>query len=137
MAKQQQTSDNVLDQILPEGTVFRSTHFTKISKDSNRAHQHTLIFDLGGVPLRKLCELCAQTTSLVVEWQRKFREHPERFPEGEVTIKVKDHAAKGRGLAPIVIKMDSLEDLVATLEDPNTPAHVQEALLAILQKGVK
>lgn len=80
--------------VLPEGSVLVRKARTKVTKDSEETATHTLELDFSGVTIEDAMELAAK--SAVISWQRQYREHPDRFPEGKVAVKVAELVAGER-----------------------------------------
>jgi hypothetical protein len=124
-----------LEALIPEGTIFRVECTTKSDKDAEKGHEHTLAFDLSGLTVAELAELATRSTSVVVDWQRRFRtdrigtgkKAPRlEMPEGgEVTILAKGlvdrkRARKGMTLfQKVAEKLAGLtrEERIAALEE--------------------
>lgn len=123
-----------LDALIPDGTIFRTECSTRVDTDAEKAHEHTLAFDLSGLTIAELAELATRSTSPVVDWQRRFRadrigtgkKAPKlEMPEGgEVVILAKGlvdrkRARKGMTLfQKVALELEGLtrEQRIAALE---------------------
>jgi hypothetical protein len=74
--------------VIPDGTKHIIPARTKIDENSERVYEHELIFDYSGVTSTEL--MGGHSRQARIDWQRKFRKHPENYPEGGVNFKVKD-----------------------------------------------
>ena len=128
--------DNALSDVIPAGTIYKTSVGTKIHAKASKVWQHTLEFDLSGITIGRLAELATQSTSLVVEFQRRFRAHPEQYPEGSVSVKVAD-LRSGRRPATVVLHIENVEDLVRALTSETVPEHVKALLRAQIVEATK
>lgn len=73
-------------QVMPAGSKIIRKASTKVTKDAEESAEHTLALDFTGCSVDDVLEDASR--SAVIRWQRMYREHPERFPEGRVEVKM-------------------------------------------------
>jgi len=84
--------------VIPEGVSQVWQMATKENEDCDDQVHHVVTFDFSGCELDKvLDETCRH---LKVKLAQKVRKHMDRFPAGDITVKVRDELSGRGGVVP-------------------------------------